>query len=222
MREVSRSFIAKMRPYISPRVPYFWLVAILLLVFIVVIILLSRPRLKAGQVIDQFGTYRFPSGGHKLEINKTESGNVEVTVHWRTTRFYVIPLMVKDKFHTFESERDWFVSIDRYQRIWLFMGEWNKQWGKLRKMPSGGTVPYAQAVLMKGLMFTGSKQFGFGVQNVSETGDWAGVPQPFFNRIPDKEEASVWGGISSIPGSPPPFTKQQQKTITNWLRTHRM
>ena len=112
------------------------------------------PRLSPEQVVNQLGTYRFPTGNSKLHITKDESGNVKITVRHHTTRFYFIPHSYADPISTFESEREWFVSVDKYQRLWVFHGHWDRSWGELRQMPSGGTIPYAPAVHLSGLLFT--------------------------------------------------------------------
>lgn len=120
------------------------LIIILLLFLIPLFFLVPEPsRLQAGEVIDKLGDYQFPTGRQRLTITKDSSGNIHVTVQHRTTRFFIFPHSYSDTVATFESERDWFVSIDQYNRLWMYYGHWDRGLGKLRKMPSGGTKRYA-------------------------------------------------------------------------------
>ena len=183
-----------------------------------VAVVVSRPeRLRPGQVIDQVGEYRFPTGGSKLRITKDDSGNVHVTVRRQATRFGFLPYFYSDTSCVFESERDWFVSVDRYGRLWQYHGHWDPAWGKLRKMPSGGTIPYAPAVSLDGMWFTPSGGIASGGNVVTATGDWAGVPEQFFNRIPDRHNAQ-WGNVPPIPESAPQCAKKQEAQMARRLR----
>jgi len=164
------------------------------------------PRLSPDVVVNQLGTYRFPTGNSKLHITKDESGNVNVTVHHHRTRFYFIPQTYAVQRITFESEREWFVSVDNYQRLWVFRGQWDRSWGELRQMPSGGTIPYDPAVYLYGSLFTPDGFRPSCVQVVAETGDWAGVPADFFARIPDRGIAKL-DNTPAIPDLAPPLTK---------------
>lgn len=198
-----------------------WLLAVpaVLVLAVLVVYLWNLPRtLNAGEVIDQFGTYRYPDGRKLVEITRTEAGNVELTISRLSYRYYIIPTRTSDHLHTFEAERDWFVSVDRYQRLWLFVGSWDRKWGPLRKMPSGGTIPYAQSVLMQGLVFYRPDRLGECSMNASAMGDWRGVPHAFFERIPNKNKTeAVWGGIPPIPVRPPDFTMQQNTMLAQRL-----
>jgi hypothetical protein len=190
-----------------------------LLLLVAVLVWITPPVIEAGQVVDQFGSFRYPAGGHRLEIKKTDEGNVQITIFRRSTRYFFIPVMTKYSFRTFEAERDWFVSVDRNQRLWLFQGRWKKEWGKLREMPSGGTIPYGQGILMDGIWFLPTGQLAKGTTVVMNNSDWTGCPPEFFERIPGKDQGQpVWGGeIPQFPQSPPAFTKQQEKLIAGLL-----
>lgn len=219
-----QTLIVPQQPRFSVRVRLLLGIVFLLLAIVVVVILRLPPKLEAGQVIDQFGVYRFPAGGHQFEIKKTADNNVQIILHRRITevKLFSIPVysrLAADRPISFEAERGWFVSVDRYQRLWIFHGLWDKEWGAPRPMPSGGTVPYAPAVLMQGSWFLPSGKLVLGGNVVSETGEWAGVPSAFFDRLPDKnQELSIWGNIPPIPQSPPPFTKQQQMMLEQKLK----
>tara|TARA_R110002095_G_C4251835_1_gene240262 strand:- start:31725 stop:32408 length:684 start_codon:yes stop_codon:yes gene_type:complete len=214
-----QTLIVQQRPLLSFRVRLLLGAGFLLLALFVVVLLSLPPKLKAGQVIDQYGVYRFPTGGQRVEIKKTAANNVQIIFHRRFVEFslFSIPIysrLAADQPISFEAERDWFVSVDRYQRLWIFHGRWDQEWGALRPMPSGGTVPYPAAVLMQGSWFLPKGKLATGGNVVSMTGEWAGVPSTFFERIPDKDQGvSTWGGIPPIPVSPPPFTKKQQTMI---------
>lgn len=186
---------------------------------IAIIVFAPNPRrLVPGEVIDRLGVFRFPTGNRTLSITRDDFGNIHVTVHYQTTRFYLIPHSYADSLIVFESERDWFLSVDQYERLWLYRGHWDREWGKLRRMPSGGTISYAPAVIMEGAVVTTSGQLFSGNRNVvTETGYWAGVPQDFFDRIPGRNGAQ-WGNVKPLPKTAPQFTKQQQQQIEARLR----
>ncbi len=170
------------------------------------------PRLNSQQVVNQLGTYRFPTGNSTLQIAKDESGNLAITVHHQTTRFYFIPYTYTAPPIIFESEREWFVSVDKYQRLWVYHGHWDQTWGELRQMPSGGTIPCDPTVSLHGSYFTRNGVLVSGYNLVTETGDWAGVPAEFFTRIRDNGNAK-WRNAPAIPDSAPPLTKQQESQL---------
>jgi hypothetical protein len=208
---------------VNPRRAWRFLFAIIggVVLFTVVAFIWQLPqRLSAGQVVDQFGTYRFPTGRRTLQIAKDDFGNVTVSVSRQMRRFYVIPYTVTAPQSTFESERDWFVCVDKYQRLWVYHGHWDRAWGKLRQMPSGGTIPYAPAVIMHGSWFGGPGRLFDGGNVVTESGDWAGVPQQFFDRIPSRDGAQ-WGNVPPVPTSAIQFDAQQEIQIENHLRRAR-
>jgi ribonuclease HII len=134
-----------------------------------------------------------------------------VTVRHQATRFYFIPYSYSysGRPTIFESERDWFVSVDQYDRLWIYHGHWDRAWGELRQMPSGGIIPFSPSVLLHGMSFTDAGHLADGSNVVTATGHWAGVPQQFLNRIPDRESAQ-WGNVPPVPESAPQFTKPQQ------------
>lgn len=191
-------------------------VGVVALLTVLVLVWNLPPRLNSQQVVNQLGTYRFPTGNSTLQIAKDQSGNLTITVHRQTTRFYFIPYTYTDPPITFEAEREWFVSVDKYQRLWVFHGHWDQTWGELRQMPSGGTIPYDPAVSVHGWQFTPNGLLASGFNLVSETGDWAGVPAEFFARIRDSGNAT-WGNAPAIPDSAPPLTKQQESQLASRL-----
>jgi hypothetical protein len=70
-------------------------------------------------------------------------------------------------------------------------------------------------VLLDGFWFTPSGLLR-GSNVVSATGDWAGVPGEFFNRIPAKRDA-VWGEIPAIPDTAPPLTQTQRQAAESLM-----
>ncbi|QDT84556.1 hypothetical protein MalM14_22160 [Gimesia chilikensis] len=208
-----------LRWFPTRRIQWFMVLPAVLVLAVLVVYVWSLPQtLTAGEVIDQLGVYRYPDGRKLVKITRTEAGNVKITTSQLSYRYFIIPRRTVDQFHTFEAEREWFVSVDQYQRLWLFVGRWQKEWGPNRKMPSGGTVPWVQSVLMQGLMLLESGEVAMGVNVPSSTGDWEGVPQAFFDLIPGKDKkVPVWGEVEPIPESPPKFTKKQEKKLTQKL-----
>jgi hypothetical protein len=172
------------------------------------------PRLRSQQVVSQPGTYRFPTGNNSIQVAKDQSGNLTITVHRQGMRFYFFPFTYSEPPITFESEREWFLTVDRYQRLWVYHGHWDRIWGELRQMPSGGTIPYAPAVLLHGSFCLKNGALVSGSSVVTETGDWAGVPAEFLARI--RKSGNVkWGKVPAIPDSPPPLTRLQESQLSS-------
>ena len=175
------------------------------------------PRLNSQQVVSQLGTYRFPTGNNSIQVAKDQSGNLTITVHRQGTRFYFFPFTYSERPITFESEREWFISVDRHQRLWVFHGHWDRKWGESRRMPSGGTIPNGPAVLQHGSFFLKNGALVNGSSVVTETGDWAGVPAEFLARIRNSNNVK-WGKAPAIPDSPPPLTRRQETQLSGGLR----
>lgn len=201
------------------RIDKFVYATVAIVVVLGVTVVVSGPqRLQPGEVIDELGEYRFPSGNRKLSITKDESGNVRVAVHRQKFPYYCGPYGYSPtgRPRLFESERDWFLSVDKYNRLWGYLGHWDPAWGTLRQMPSGGTIPYAPAVFLDGMFFTSSGDLVSGLSVVTSTGTWAGVPEQFFNRIPDRESAQ-WGTVPPIPTERPQLSRQEKERLTKLL-----
>lgn len=189
-----------------------------LIVFLIVAALLRPPRLHPGQIVDDFGTYRSPSGRLRLSISESTEGNVNITMLRPVKRFHVLTTYSENGVGDFEAEREWFLCFDEYDRLWLFVGRWDPRWGELRKMPYGGYCPPQPSVQLAGFWFlqvdgqmgvTGGNG-GIGGTLVSSTGHWEGVPPEFFERIPGKDE-DFWGEIPPIPDAPPALSPSQRR-----------
>lgn len=172
------------------------------------------PRLNSQQVVSTPGTYRFPTGHQAIQVAKDHLGNITITVHRQGTRLFFLPFTYTEPPITFESEREWFLSVDRYQRLWVFHGHWDREWGESRQMPSGGTIPYGPAVLLHGPFFQKDGALVSGSCVVTETGDWAGVPAEFLARIRNSGNVK-WGKATAIPDSPPPLTRVQESRLSS-------
>jgi len=181
----------------------------------------TLPRLRPGQVVDELGTYRFPTGNRELTIDLDDSGNVHITTHQFVTEYYVIPKGHNENVYSFESERGWFISVDEYERLWVFYGRWDKVWGTLRRVPSFGDSPYAPAVIMDGMWSDGPGIVSKGGMVISENGNWDGVPKEFFDRLPDKESDAWPPQALPFPQAPPPLPKQQEEQFESLLSESR-
>ena len=177
---------------------------------------LAPRRLTPGQVVDQVGTYRFPAGDRALTVARDASGNIIVSIQRQNSWFQAVRDTRRKREFEFEGEREWFLAVDEFQRLWVFRGKWDPAWGQKRRMSSGGTVPKAPAVLMQGSCFLPAGLLVRGFTAVSETGHWTGVPQSFFDRIPDKNGPD-WSMFPPIPATPPQFTKLQQARLREQL-----
>ncbi|WP_459554517.1 hypothetical protein [Lacunimicrobium album] len=176
-----------------------------------------RPRLKVGQVVDRVGEYRYPSGDRRLKIIEDADGNIAISTQYRVMRYYLFPVWFENNNTLFESERDWFATVDQYERLWVYHGPWDKAWGPKRKMPSGGTVPYPPAVIVDGVIPFGRRGFRRGSMVVSSIGDWRGVPWEFFHRIPDKNDGT-WGHGQTIPATPLVYSVSDEREIEKEIR----
>ncbi len=167
------------------------------------------PRVvRTDQIIDQYGMYLSPARRQIVEIAKSDAGNVETMVRgWGVGRDGVCK-QYKYQVFEFEAERNWFLTIDQHQRLWLYRGPWNRDWPDRRKMPSGGSIPYTPAVLMDGRWFDRRGQLFNGYIEVSTAATWSGIPQEFYDRIPDKN-SPIWGHIPRMPAAPDRLTEQQ-------------
>ena len=179
----------------------------------------SLPQLLAGQIIETCGKYRFPTGDSSLEVTEDQSGNISVAVRVQSSVVWCLPLTripyrtaswsyIEHQI-TVESELVWFVSVDQYERLWVYYGNWDSQWGELRKRPSGGTRPYASAVIMAGLSFLSSGALALGSEVVTETNNWAGVPVQFLDRV-RSASATHPSKRTSLPLNTPTLTKEQR------------
>jgi hypothetical protein len=186
-------------------------VCVIATLFFVFVLRLPR-RLNPGQVVDQIGTYRFPSGGRQLEIVKTDDGHLEVMTKWPDKRWWPLPTWGRTSVGNFDVERQWFISVDECKRLWLFVGPWDPQWGRPRKLSSGGSASHVPTVLMEGKWFLPDGSVVSGSNDVSMSGDWTGVPAEFFDRIPGKS-MPVWGNIPKIPVLPASFTERQMQQL---------
>jgi hypothetical protein len=192
----------------------------------------ALPQLAAGQIVDKCGKFRFPDGNRILQIWQDDVGNTRIVVHAKSSVASHIPFtqvpyktVSRDYIpfrYVFESERGWFASVDQYDRLWVYYGGWDKQWGQLRKLPSGWTRPYPPAVTRHGVSFLPTISVPIlNDQIVSETGDWAGVPAQFFHRVRNASEVKN-DILTSLPADAPTFSPVQHKQITKWLEQARI
>ncbi|MBL8820405.1 MAG: hypothetical protein JNL58_30555 [Planctomyces sp.] len=186
----------------------------------------SLPQVGPDQMVQTVGIYKFPNGTRTLEVTEDNNGNVCITVRIQASTSLLIPL-TKLTFRTgsadfiehqivFESERDWFAAVDSFDRLWIYYGRWNKQWGDLRKLPGGGTRPYQAAVIMHGLSFLDSQSVVQGSQVVTDTGHWDGVPAQFLEQVRSAMLSETNSDLQ-IPSHPPAFTSEQQALLLRRL-----
>jgi hypothetical protein len=187
----------------------------LILILLAWIVSRIPRRLQPGEVVDEFGVYRSPSGDRKIAISKSPDGLTHVSFqHWNLA--YPFRPSSEEPFTSFESRRDWFLCFDEFDRCWLFRGRWDAQWGKSWRSPTGAFWPHIQEVFVSGFFFDRSRPL-YGTMIVSSTGQWEGVPQPFFDRIPAKHDA-VWGQIPPIPDKPPRLSPSQLQNAQSFRK----
>lgn len=184
------------------------------------------PQLTAGQIVQATGKLRLPSGKRWLEVAEDDTGNVHIEVHRDSTVVRCIPF-TRIPYHTspwayvetsvvIESERDWFVCVDQYDRLWVYYGRWDKQWGKLRELSCGSTRSYPPDVLRLGMSFLPSGDITpLSREVVTATGDWVGVPAEFLRRV---QRATKSEPAFPAPSQSPKFTPEQQQKISRWFK----
>jgi hypothetical protein len=189
---------------------------------VAIAIVAGAPRLRPDEIVREFGAYDSPGNRFRVVVAESDQKAVTFTLvspnPWKrlTTRLSHGRLMPGVEF---EVERDWFFCFDQYDRLWVFVGRWDRDWGPLRQLPGGGTRPYPQAVTMLGIFFSGGSRPS-GASVVSDTGEWKGVPPRFFAEIPEKEGSAVtvWGEIPPIPDEPPEFSPIEHSTAKSFWR----
>jgi len=186
------------------------------------------PELRAGQIVENIGEFRFPRGKRTLQLSEDDNGNVHIAVYVQSSAVWCIPF-TKIPYRTrllnhiehrviFESERHWFATVDQYDRLWIYYGCWDKQWGKLRQLPSGGTRPYSPAVIRHGLsLLPNGSITPLDGRIIDDTGDWVGVPKKFLHHV-QKAMESETDYQPVIPAKAPAFTPEQHNQLTQWLK----
>jgi len=197
----------------------------IVLALLCLVVLTGAQRLEPDEVVRDHGTYVSPGRRFQVVVRETRNDTIRIEFEspnpWTRllSRFsksnYPFPGLISET----EVKRDWFLCFDQYDRLWLFVGPWDREQGPLRRLPSGSTAGYTQNVTMYGFFFIGTRPVG-GVSTVSRRGDWRGVPPRFFEQIPDKEDASVaiWGEIRPIPATPPEFSPGERAAAAAFLR----
>lgn len=179
----------------------------------------SIPGIKVGEIVDKKGRFRFPEGNRILAISEDATGNICVVVLAPSKVIMCVPIIgipyrtvpshVTESRDIFESERNWFVSVDQYDRLWVYYGRWEKSWGPLRELPGGTTRPYAPAVLVYGLELTRPDAPVFSGWSVNETSDWVGVPAPFLEKVRNATTTEPEDKLF-LPTETPAFTPHQE------------
>lgn len=197
----------------------------IVLALLTFLVLTGAERLEPDEVVRNCGRYVSPGRRFQVVVSETENDTVRIVVEspnpWKRflSRFrnsnYPYPGLIAET----EVELDWFLCFDEYDRLWMFLGPWDRGWGPLRQLPSGGTGGYTQHVEMYGFFFLGPRPVG-GMSTVSHRGDWRGVPPKFFGQIPGKEDTSVavWGTHPTIPATPTKFTRAERTAAASFWK----
>jgi hypothetical protein len=141
------------------------------------------PRLREGEIVSDLGQYWSPNNDRRIRISKTADGDIEIITRHSVSGFSIFRTFRDHPLTHFEHERGWFLCFDASDELWLFHGQWKREWGPLRTLPFGGTRPYPANV------FRFSKNSG---SCLSSHFDWRDVPAEFLQKIPNADE-SVWG-----------------------------
>ena len=177
------------------------------------LVLATRPRqLEPGECVSEPGVYRSPGGGYRITISAPANGFKSITLTRRRRHFGIWYETVGSDTKLVDQERDWFHCFDQYDRLWSYQGPWNKVWGPTRRHPGGGHSQHTPSVILDGAMYIQGRGPMRATSVVSAGGNWAGIPKPFFDRIPDKD-SRAWGDIPSIPAAPPEYTAAEHLAI---------
>ena len=171
------------RPARSLNAALWFLAALVVLIAAFVVVNSGPPRLWEGEIVSDLGEYRSPHDKVRVRVSKTPDGNIQLVFRRSFRWFYIFRTFQDSRVIHFEHERGWFLCFDASDELWLFHGQWKREWGRLRTLPSGGTRPYAATVFR----FSGTRG-----SCLSSHFDWHGVPAEFLERILDADE-SVWG-----------------------------
>jgi len=184
---------------------------LLIAVTLFFLIINSSNTTAPGEIIENVGSYRSPSGKYRIEIRKTDAETIEISKLTTSWRYHVVPVRSRSNVATFSPKRDWFLCFDQYDRLWFYHGIWDRSWG----MPADSRS-YGAAVHLEGFRSLQNNSFIGGAFVVSEIGGWEGVPEAFFDRLPANGDAA-WGKQSPLPEAPPEYTSKQLKEIARKL-----
>ncbi len=144
-----------------------------------------RMQLVEGRVFDDLGTFACGDGRYAMKIASTPSGAIIINVV-ADDGYSTYPV-----FSTGAKNEEWFVSMDQYQRIWIFIGASSDK--------SGRQDP---VVFMHGLELR-DRQIKTVTSEVTKSGDWNGVPEEFLLRV-RKASPQLMAQIPSVPSTFPP------------------
>lgn len=186
--------------------------AVLLVALMMSVLALRPRRLEPGECLSDPGVYRSPGGRYRITISAPANGFKSISLTRRRRHFGIWYETVASDTKLVDQERDWFHCFDQYDRLWSYEGPWNKAWGPTRRRPGGGHSQHAPSVILDGAMYIQGRGPMRASSVVSTVGNWAGIPKPFLDRIPDKD-SQVWGDIPSIPAVPPEYTAAEDLAI---------
>lgn len=127
----------------------------------------AQPGMQAvaGSVFNDLGSFACGDGRYALEIASMPTGATSIKVV-ADDGYSTYPV-----FSTGAKNEEWFVSMDQYQRIWIFIGESTDRGGRQEPV-----------VFMHGPVFR-DDQIKTVTSEVSRSGDWSGVPEEFLLRV---------------------------------------
>lgn len=147
----------------------------------------AQPRMQVeeGRVFDDLGTFACGDGRFALNIASMPSGatSISVVVDDGSSTYPV--------FETGAKNEEWFVSMDQYQRIWMFIGASSDKGGRQEPV-----------VFMHGLEFRDG-EIKTVISEVTRSGDWSGVPEEFLLRV-RKASPQFMSQIPSVASTFPP------------------
>lgn len=188
------------------------IVSALVVIVIGVIAGMTPRKLQPGEIVSAPGRYRSPGGKYQIVIAAPSEGFKSITLARWEDDFWFWTTIPPGQQQLVDQERDWFHCFDEYDRLWSYTGPWDKGRGRTRQHPGGGFSSSVPSVTLNGWCYFQGRGPLRGSGDVVSCLLWEGIPETFFERIPNKDQP-VWGHNPPIPSSAPEFTAGQDVAI---------
>jgi hypothetical protein len=186
----------------------------------------SAVLLSPNEVLKELGHFDFCDGKYSVEIASLPSGKTSLSIlrNQRQGRGAVDSYPVF-KIGGIPSTNDWFVSLDEFKRLWIFVGPSSEGDETSRN-------PYT-VVYLFGHAFDQNGKLAHRTEQVSITGNWAGVPGDFLSRVhsslsrlddlklgpPQTPRGFTPDELKAVlPQTPPGFTPEQMAQLAEAIR----
>ena len=178
----------------------------------------TTVQLQNNRVFAEFGRFQYGDGKYLLTTAKEPDGKILFSIAQR--RRTILGRAAADLLGELHipSHCDWFISLDEFERVWLFVGPSLEQGQDTMRSPC--------IVYLYGRTFDANGELHYSIQNIAGTSDgvkvfgtqvWAGVPASFLARVHHQVPAGTQLK-AALPELPPEFTAQQMSPIASAVR----